>query len=162
MPKKDIDYSKTVIYKIVCKDLNIKDCYVGTTTNFIKRKCNHKERCDVNHEKGHYKLYKTIRDNGGWENWTMLEIEKFPCIDGNESRTRERYFIELLNANLNHVIPTQTKKEYTVKNTVKKQKYDIELRKQKYNCECGSCELSLHHKSKHLKSKKHINYFLKL
>ena len=38
MPKENIDYSKTIIYKIVCKDINIKDCYVGSTTNFTNRK----------------------------------------------------------------------------------------------------------------------------
>jgi hypothetical protein len=42
MPKKLIDYSKTIIYKIVCNDLNIKDVYVGHTTNFIKSKALHK------------------------------------------------------------------------------------------------------------------------
>ena len=33
MPSKPMDYSKTRFYKIVCKDLNIKDCYVGHTTD---------------------------------------------------------------------------------------------------------------------------------
>ena len=46
MPKKDIDYSKTIIYKIVCNDLNITDVYVGHTTNFIKRKARHKYDCN--------------------------------------------------------------------------------------------------------------------
>jgi len=40
MPKKEIDYSNTIIYKIVCRDLNIKECYVGHTTNFTKQKTN--------------------------------------------------------------------------------------------------------------------------
>ena len=31
-----MDYSKTHFYKIVCKDLNIKDCYVGHTIKFQK------------------------------------------------------------------------------------------------------------------------------
>ena len=32
MPRKEIDYTKTNFYKIVCKDLSVKDCYVGHTT----------------------------------------------------------------------------------------------------------------------------------
>ena len=32
MPKKEIDYSNTIIYRIVCKDTNITECYVGHTT----------------------------------------------------------------------------------------------------------------------------------
>ena len=46
MPKKIIDYSKTIIYKIVCNDLNITDLYIGHTTNFIKRKATHKSNCN--------------------------------------------------------------------------------------------------------------------
>jgi len=34
MPKTEIDYSSTIIYKLVCNDLNITDNYVGHTTNF--------------------------------------------------------------------------------------------------------------------------------
>ena len=29
MPKNEIDYSNTIIYKIICKDENIKDLYVA-------------------------------------------------------------------------------------------------------------------------------------
>jgi len=42
MPKVPTDYSKTIIYKIVCNDLNVNECYIGHTTNFIKRKGQHK------------------------------------------------------------------------------------------------------------------------
>ena len=38
MPRKAIDYSRTIIYKIVCNDLNVEECYVGSTTDFSKRK----------------------------------------------------------------------------------------------------------------------------
>ena len=87
MPKTNCDYSRTVMYKIVCDDLNITDCYVGHTTEFIKRRWAHKARC-TNDTNGKYNLnvYKFIRANGSWGNWSMLEIEKFPCIDGNEAR----------------------------------------------------------------------------
>ena len=42
MPKVDIDYSNTIIYKIHCKDSNVNEIYVGHTTNFTKRKNQHK------------------------------------------------------------------------------------------------------------------------
>ena len=38
MPKNEIDYSNTIIYKITCLDPNITDVYVGHTTNFVQRK----------------------------------------------------------------------------------------------------------------------------
>jgi hypothetical protein len=112
MTKKDIDYSKTIIYKIVCNDLNVKEIYVGHTTDFTKRKYKHKNNCMKEHSENHHlKIYEFIRQKGGWNNWIMLEIEKYPCNDGNEARARERYWIETLNSELNSVIPFKTKEE---------------------------------------------------
>ena len=54
MPRTAVDYSKTIIYKIVCNDLNVKDIYVGSTTDFTKRKNKHKSCCDTN---SFYKIY---------------------------------------------------------------------------------------------------------
>ena len=42
MPRVPIDYSQTHFYKIVCRNTDIKDCYVGHTTDFTKRKNRHK------------------------------------------------------------------------------------------------------------------------
>jgi hypothetical protein len=124
-----MNYSKLLIYKIVCNDLNIKEVYVGSTVNFTRRKCQHKSRCyNINDSVYNEKKYQFIRDNGGWENWTMLEIEKYPCNDKNEAHTRERYWIEILNATLNKYIPTRTTKQYQEDNKDKileyKKKYD--------------------------------------
>ncbi len=106
MPKKNCDYSKTVIYKIVCNDLNITDCYVGHTTEFVKRKSHHKCTCNNENQKTYsLKIYNFIRENGGWINWSMVEIEKYPCADGNEARSRERYWYEQLNSTLNSETP---------------------------------------------------------
>jgi hypothetical protein len=106
MPRKEIDYSKTVIYKIVCDDLNVTDNYVGSTTDFRKRKSTHKSICNNPNSKDYNrKIYQTIRDNGGWDNWTMIEIEKYPCTDNNEALARERYWVEKLNSSLNINVP---------------------------------------------------------
>ena len=80
MPRTSIDYSKTVIYKIVNNDLNITDCYIGHTTNFINRKNHHKNDCyNENSKKYNRKIYKIIRNSiNGWDDWIMLEIEKYP------------------------------------------------------------------------------------
>jgi len=116
MPKNEIDYSKTVIYKIVCKDLNITDCYVGNTTKFTNRKSQHKySTITPEHKSYNYNVYKFIRDHGGWENWNMVEIEKWDCNDGNEASKRERYYYELLKATLNKQVPSRTHQEYDKK-----------------------------------------------
>jgi|688.fasta_scaffold972036_1 hypothetical protein len=107
------NYSNTVIYKIICNDENIKDVYVGSTTNFKKRKLNHKSNC--NNEKlaeHNYKVYKFIRNNGGWDNFSMIVVENFPCNNSLESHERERYYYDILNCTLNTVTPGRTRGEY--------------------------------------------------
>jgi len=112
MPRCNPDYSKTIIYKIIPIDPNLTSCYIGSTTNFTKRKNAHKTSCINENVKGYdYPLYKHIRENGNWDSFTMIEIEKYPCKDANESRARERYYVELLKANLNGVMPNRSKKE---------------------------------------------------
>lgn len=120
MPKVKIDYSKTVIYKIVCNDLNITDCYVGQTTNFTKRKNQHKSVCSNSHAHAHNRrLYSFIRNNGNWDNWEMIEIEKYPCIDNNEATAKERKWFEQLQATLNYAVPNRSDKEYHEENKEK-------------------------------------------
>jgi len=110
MPRIPTDYSKTIIYKLVCKDLIITDLYVGHTTNFIERKWCHKSRSKYDNSL----IYKTINDNGGWDNWEMVEIEKYPCKDGNEARTRERFWYEEINAKLNSIKPITSLEEKNI------------------------------------------------
>ena len=112
MPKIPMDYSKTIIYKIVCDDLNVKDCYVGHTTDMTKRKWAHKSVCNNEKNKGHnLKIYKIIRENGGWANWSMLLVEKFPCKDKFEACKREREVYEELEAKMNTRRPYRTHEE---------------------------------------------------
>ena len=59
MPKVEIDYSNTIIYKITCNDSNVTDKYVGHTTNFVQRKHAHKHNCSDSLAQT-CKLYKTI------------------------------------------------------------------------------------------------------
>jgi hypothetical protein len=113
MTKQYIDYSKTIIYKIVCKDITVKEVYVGHTTNFTKRKYHHKSNCVcVSSKKYNFYVYEIIRLNGGWENWDMIEIEKFSCNDTQEALKQERYYVEYLQATLNKRMPSRTLEEY--------------------------------------------------
>ena len=157
MPKNNIDYSKTIIYKIVCKDINIKDCYIGSTTNFTNRKQQHKNHSQSN-IKSHLKVYVFINQNGGWENWEMIEIEKYNAIDHNDALKRERYFLEELKATLNKIIPSRTKEEYSKEynkvNEEKLKEYRKEYNKEKITCECG-CIINKDHLARHKKTLKH-------
>ena len=118
MPKDNIDYSNTIIYKICCKDDTIKDVYVGHTTNFVKRKYTHKNSC--NDLKNVVKIYNVIRENGGWDNWDMIEIAKYNCKDSTEARIKENEHYNLLKATLNSSPPYSDKY-----NLIKKKEYQL-------------------------------------
>jgi hypothetical protein len=114
------DYSKSIIYKLCCKDIHIKELYVGSTCNQLKaRKNKHKSSCDnMNGKEFNYKVYQFIRSNGGFSNWDMVEVERYEAIDKQDLNKRERYYIELLGATLNTIIPYRSKEEI---NEIKKE-----------------------------------------
>jgi predicted GIY-YIG superfamily endonuclease len=57
MPRTPINYENTIFYKIVCKDLNLNYCYVGHTTDFRRRKTEHKSSCINENDKDYnYKI----------------------------------------------------------------------------------------------------------
>ena len=113
MPLKEINYDKTHFYKLVCKDLSITDCYVGHTTEWTKRKSDHKLRCSKpNNRCYNLPVYKFMRENGGWENWEMIWIKTLKCENAMEARSEERKYKEELNATLNGNVPSRTREEY--------------------------------------------------
>jgi len=109
MVKKFMPYLNTIIYKIICKDSNITNTYVGLTIDFKERKRQHTKNC-INFKKG--KLYDFIRNNGGWDNWEMLVVENYSCLTRKEAGLREKYWYETLNANLNKNYPSRNYDEY--------------------------------------------------
>jgi predicted GIY-YIG superfamily endonuclease len=113
MPKVPIDYSKGLIYKLVCLDTNVKDIYIGSTTNFNERKRQHKNACNNEVDKHYnYKVYQFIRNNGGFVNWSMELVEYFPTDDKLKLLKREGELIRESNATLNSKIAGRTEKEY--------------------------------------------------
>ncbi len=159
-----VNYNKSTIYKLCCKDTEITDEYVGSTTNFNRRKACHKSKCHS--ETGHsynYRVYECIRDNGGWDNWDMVEIEKYCASDKNDLHKRERYWIEILKSNLNKQIPSKTKdeikeyqKEYWEEYYEKNQEKIKEYASTKVVCECGA-EITRGNLPRHKRSGDHTN-----
>jgi hypothetical protein len=190
MPKTDIDYSNTIIYKITCKDKSIKDVYVGHTTNFVQRKHAHKQSC-VNIKSASYKckLYEIIRANGGWNNWHMEIINFFDCKDHYEARKKEQEYFILLNATLNSIEPFPKPKciipkeknlffcntcniycsnnnVFDIHNKTKKHIKNLtknDFQKIQKNFSCEICDISTNNKkdySKHLLTAKHLNLII--
>jgi hypothetical protein len=161
MPKDFIDYSNTIIYKIYCNDNNVSDIYIGHTTNFIKRKYQHKILCN-NSKK--LKIYDVIRENGGWENWSMIEIAKYKCQDATEARIREQEHYDLLKPTLNSVKPISDNEQIvtfidsSILNNININNND---KTKKYYCE--KCEYGCSKKynwEKHLNTSKHTTTIL--
>lgn len=182
MPKTPIDYSTTTIYKIVCKNLSVTECYVGHTTNLKQRKSQHKSACSGKGHNAEYKIYNTIRDNGGWDNWQIVEIENYPCENIHQAVARERYWYEQLNSKLNEKVPNRGRLEYRrdtadLNNSrasdwyYANYDYAIQCRREYYHshkaekyerdsaldtCECGVC-ISHCNMARHRKTKKHLS-----
>ena len=101
MPKTSIDFNKTVIYKIHHIE-KPELLYVGSTINFTQRKYAHKRNCDnTNNHTYNLKLYKTIRDNGGWDMFNMVVVKEFPCENKRQAEAEEDRCIREMKASLN-------------------------------------------------------------
>ena len=139
MPRTAIDYTKTVIYKLVKNDdFNNENIYIGSTTDFTRRKTAHKTSCNNDkHKEYNAKKYQYIRENGGWGEWEMVLVERHNCNDGNEARAREEYWRSHFNAKLNVIrayITDEEKKEqqkeYREQSKEQMKEYQKEYREQ--------------------------------
>ena len=119
------DYSNSVVYKIYCKDQSVTECYVGSTTDLCHRSVAHKTQCNNDKSKGHNSpVYKFIRANGGWQNWTMEVLQSYPeCATKAELLKYERLHMESLKASLNRDVPGRTKREYDQAHREQKRNY---------------------------------------
>jgi len=106
MPNPDIDYSNTIFYKIQCKNPDVKELYIGHTTNFVQRKYAHKRSCTVETSSNYNcKVYNVIRETGGWNNWKMEIIAFHNCENHYAARKLEQQYFEQYNATLNSIEP---------------------------------------------------------
>jgi len=122
-------YSRTIFYKIQCNDPEITEIYIGSTGNFKSRKSAHKNTCNnINSDNWNRAVYRFIRLHGGWENWTMSEIEQVNCRNKRHKNQIEAKYIRELGATLNREIPQNIEeglgekewiRQYCEKNKVK-------------------------------------------
>ena len=150
MPGKAFDYGKTEIYKIIHVDPDIDLCYVGHTTNFVQRRKNHKYNCELYSKNHGNNVYEVIRNDGGWKNFKMVFVEKWPCETQREALAREQYWIEILKPNMNTHMAQRSHqqwckdnkehlveygKEYRLKNKDKIIEYQKEYKQKGYDQE---------------------------
>ena len=166
-----------IIYKIICKDENIKEMYIGSTFNLNQRINEHKRHYKYDRSKN-IKLYKFIKD---FENFKFEILETFECETKRQKEQKEQEYINKFlpslntqkayiteeykkernkNNSKNHYAENKEKellrrKEYQERPEIKQKIKD--RRSQVIQCQCGT-NYTYGHKSRHLKSKKHINF----
>jgi len=101
------------IYKLCCNDVTVTDIYIGSTKNHYRRKNVHKTSCNKLNG-SHYNLYvyRFIRENGGWDNWSFIILDTVQYNQKHELHLKEREYIETLGATLNRNIPTRTQRQW--------------------------------------------------
>lgn len=143
MPRKDIDFSKCCFYRLVCLDPTVTECYVGHTTNAVNRKRRHKNSCTDENAKGYnFRVYKFIREHGGWVNWEMKIHEYLAVANAVEARLREQHWSKHYKATLNSNVPGRTTAQYYRDHHthLRKLQTDYQLRcemSKHYTCLCG-------------------------
>ena len=166
------------IYKICCDDCP-DFVYVGSTKAFRQRKASHKK----DYKTKDLKLYNTIRENGGWDNWRMVILEDCGEISFTQARIKEEEHRVKLNANLNSIKCFRTeenlkkqqkkyynenqekileyKKDYYQNNKEQKNLYDKQYyqnhKDKMFECECGRI-VKFTGKAEHKKSLLHKKY----
>jgi len=126
-----------------------KQFYIGSTKKYKKRMREHKSNCyNQNRRKYNYTLYKFIRENGGWSEFSKIIIATVDVANKLEQLKIEQVYLDHLEPGLNNLrsyrTPEQLKKWYNTKKI----------------CICG-CKYTNVNKSRHERSKKHKNYLLK-
>ena len=125
-----------IFYKIVningdCDTL----CYVGSTANWNRRLNGHKSSCHNENTKQHnIKLYQTIRANGGWREFKMVEIGTAEQLTHRQACAIEETYRVALKAELNgrrcFVAGTKQEyqKQYNIDNVEKTKEYQKQYR----------------------------------
>jgi len=166
------------VYKLAIKDGSIDDCYVGSTCRIRQRKYDHKINCNnENRHSYNYRVYRFIRENGGFENWDLYLLDEIKYNDKIEILKREREWIERLKPKLNvHKNPYRTEDErkmiikkcnqiqkeqnpklFAEKASERMRRWRAKNKNNKIHCECGSI-FHISEKNTHLKSLKHKNF----
>jgi len=148
-----------VIYKIF-NDNFPEMFYFGSTENFDNRKYTHKSACNNPTASNHnLKIYRFIRDNGGWNDWQMKPVAKLPegttkleaTIQEEQMRVE---FDAKLCSNRAHRSNDQRLADHRQFNAVYRERHHEKLN-EKYICSVCNGRFTHKHKAKHIKSNKH-------
>ena len=157
MPKTSINFQNTLIYKIEHAD-NSRLYFIGHTTDFTKAKNKHKNNI-MKGVKGKYSgLYELMSQNGGFDNFKMIEMCKFPCSDNNEADAKAWDIRREIRSN--HLKEDYLEAERKIKVGERPQmQHAIPACKQEalFTCNCGAV-FQPDGQNKHVGTKRHLKY----
>jgi len=125
------------IYKLIKKDaINDDMIYIGSTEDIKDRMRKHKCSCNnINDYRYNCKVYKYIRDNGGWDEWKYEIIDEVEVALRNDARIYEGEYIIKYDAinKLNDRVAGRTNKEYKKQNYQRNKEDILQKSKEKYH-----------------------------
>jgi hypothetical protein len=102
------------VYKIVCKDENITDIYIGSTCQELKKRIySHFSAFNNNIN---FKVYEFMRKNGGFENFDFKILNEIEYFDKSMQLKQEQAYINCYKPTLNELkayTSKEEKKEYS-------------------------------------------------
>ena len=135
------------IYKLISLDKNIKEVYIGSTTDPNKRYGRHKLNAL---KQSKQEVYKFINENGGMSAWKLEILE---MCDKTQATMLEQIYINKEDKSLNKIAAFITDEQRKEKKKAASQEYC----KIRYNCDCGLKNITWKNRSKHERTQKHID-----
>lgn len=104
----------THIYKINCKNTEIKDCYIGFSKGMKMTRILHKNNTNNENLRCYnYPVYKFIREHGGFYNWSITILETVYTNDKKVIMSKKKEWYDKEHSTLNSQKPNSgTKKEW--------------------------------------------------
>jgi hypothetical protein len=127
-------------YLIFCKNVECTDIYIGHAVDIRTRITLHKYSANKP-DYGKSKLYATIRNNGGWENWEYKILCEFDFPSEREANIKEQELFDEFKPTLNtcravrlpkdHPITIAKAKESMIKHKEKMRQNNLEQKQEK-------------------------------
>ena len=120
-------------YKLACN--TCKEVYVGKTCNIQNRLKSHKSSCtNINRCGYNSKVYKCIRENGGWEQWLMYIIHEGEYTVEESKNIEKKYVVKYgtLNSEIPNIYDRQKYKRYFNQKNYQQNKDALKKRSREY------------------------------
>ena len=144
------------VYKIVCRDKDITEFYIGSSVDFNRRKSEHESHSNnLNCNAYCYPVYMFINVNGGFDNWKFEVIKEYKFITKKELTINEQYYKDLLKPELN---------SYNAygRDIARKKNTQKIINNIKANCPHCNLEMLRKNINSHKKTKKCMSYKLEI